>query len=32
MTSSVKQDYVNNRIQSAKETLKAARLLADNSH
>jgi uncharacterized protein (UPF0332 family) len=32
MTSSVKQDYVDYRIQSAKETLKAARLLADNSH
>lgn len=32
MTSSVKQDYVDYRIQSAKQTLKATRLLADNSH
>jgi len=32
MTSSVKQDYIDYRIQSAKETLKAAKLLAENSH
>ena len=32
MTSSIKQDYVDYRIQSAKETLKAAKLLADNYH
>jgi uncharacterized protein (UPF0332 family) len=32
MTGSVKQDYVEYRIQSAKETLKAAKLLSDNSH
>jgi uncharacterized protein (UPF0332 family) len=32
MTGSIKQDYVDYRIQSAKETLKAAKLLADNSH
>lgn len=32
MTSSLKQDYIDYRIQSAKETLKAAKLLAENSH
>ena len=32
MTGSIKQDYIDYRIQSAKETLKAARLLAENSH
>jgi uncharacterized protein (UPF0332 family) len=32
MTSSVKQDYIDYRIKSAKETLKAAKLLAENSH
>jgi uncharacterized protein (UPF0332 family) len=32
MTSSIKQDYIDYRIQSAKETLSAAKLLAENSH
>lgn len=32
MTSSIKQGYIDYRIQSAKETLKAAKLLAENSH
>jgi len=32
MTSSIKQDYIDYRIQSSKETLKAAKLLAENSH
>jgi uncharacterized protein (UPF0332 family) len=32
MTRSLKQDYIEYRIQSAKETLKAAKLLADNLH
>jgi uncharacterized protein (UPF0332 family) len=32
MTISLKQDYIEYRIQSAKETLKAAKLLADNLH
>ena len=32
MTSSIKQDYIDYRLQSAKETLKAAKLLAENSH
>ena len=32
MTSSIKQDYIDYRIRSAKETLNAAKLLAENSH
>ena len=32
MTRSLKQDYIEYRIQSAKETLKAAKLLSDNLH
>jgi uncharacterized protein (UPF0332 family) len=32
MSKSLKQDYIDYRIASAKETLKAARLLADNLH
>jgi len=32
MIDPLKQDYIDYRIQSAKETLKAAKLLADNSH
>jgi len=32
MTSSIKQDYIDYRIQRSKETLNAARLLAENSH
>jgi uncharacterized protein (UPF0332 family) len=32
MTKSIKQDYINYRINSAKETLEAARLLAENKH
>jgi len=32
MTNSIKQDYIDYRIQSSKETLKAAKLLAENSH
>lgn len=32
MTSPIKQDYIEYRIQTAKETLNAAKLLADNSH
>ena len=32
MTGSLKQDYIYYRIQSAKETFNAARLLAENSH
>jgi len=32
MTNSIKQDYIDYRILSAKETLKAAKLLAENSH
>lgn len=30
MTVSIKQDYINYRIKSAKETLNAARILAEN--
>ena len=32
MTKSTKQDYISYRINSAKETLEAARLLAENKH
>ena len=32
MTDSIKQDYITYRINSAKETLDAARLLAENQH
>ncbi|TAL72827.1 MAG: HEPN domain-containing protein [Bacteroidetes bacterium] len=32
MTSSIKQEYIDYRLHSAKETLKAAKLLAENSH
>lgn len=32
MTNSIKRDYIDYRIQSAKETLNAAKLLAENSH
>ncbi len=32
MTNSIKQDYIIYRINSAKETLAAARLLAKNRH
>ena len=32
MTKSIKQDYINYRINSSKETLEAARLLAENKH
>jgi uncharacterized protein (UPF0332 family) len=32
MTKSIKQDYISYRINSAKETLEAARLLAENKH
>jgi uncharacterized protein (UPF0332 family) len=32
MSKSLKQDYIDYRIESAKETLKAAKLLADNLH
>jgi uncharacterized protein (UPF0332 family) len=32
MTKSKKQDYISYRINSAKETLEAARLLAENKH
>jgi len=32
MTKSLKQEYINYRIESSKETLKAAKLLAENEH
>ena len=32
MTNPIKQDYIGYRINNAKETLEAARLLADNQH
>lgn len=32
MSKSLKQDYIDYRINSAKETLKAAKLLADHAH
>jgi hypothetical protein len=32
MTNSIKQDYISYRINSARETLAAARLLAENKH
>jgi len=32
MSKSLKQDFIDYRIEGAKETLKAAKLLADNGH